>query len=147
MALELAVELVLALGLGAQLAPELADLKELELELALGAAELALRRLLSYRLELDYWKEKVMDQGEWIALGLALGFGLGWLTAWIQERAYWREKVQALESLLDLQTERSARLGLNLDLELQKIQELRSQLGTLLELELAQAQQEQEQPR
>lgn len=79
-----------------------------------------------------------MDQGQWIALGLALGFGLGWVTAWIQERAYWREQVQGLESVLEWQRERSARLGLDLDLELEKIQELRSQLATLLALELAQ---------
>lgn len=79
-----------------------------------------------------------MDQGEWIALGLALGFGAGWVTAWIQERAYWREKVQGLESDLAWQKERS---GLALDLELEKIQELRLQLGTLLALELDSRQQ------
>jgi hypothetical protein len=90
-----------------------------------------------------------MDQGEVIALGLALGFGFGWVTAWIQERAYWRQEVQGLEKVLEWQRERSVRLeaelqskiqrekdlGLALDLELQKIQELRSQLGTLLALE------------
>lgn len=102
-----------------------------------------------------------MDQGEAIALGLALGFGLGWVTAWIQERAYWRQQAQELE--LDLESERVRsirlekalekekatvdRIGALLDLELQKIQELRSQLGTLLALELAQAEQEQERPR
>lgn len=93
-----------------------------------------------------------MDQGEILALGLALGFGLGWATAWIQETAYRRRQVQGLE--LDLESEKARsirlekaleketatvdRIGALLDLELQKVGELRSQLRNLVELELAQ---------
>ena len=53
LARELDPELELELDLGAQLALGLAALRELEVELAQAAAELALRQPLSYRLELD----------------------------------------------------------------------------------------------
>ena len=93
-----------------------------------------------------------MDQGEAIALGLALGFGLGWVTAWIQERAYWREKLEEsgrsvvywcrrvadLEKALAKEKATVDRIGALLDLELEKVGELRSQLRNLLELELVQ---------
>ena len=102
-----------------------------------------------------------MDQGEAIALGLALGFALGWLTAWIQSECYWRERAEEsgrsvvywcrrvadLEKALEKEKATVDRIGALLDLELMKVAELRSQLRTLVELELAQAEQEQEQPR
>jgi hypothetical protein len=72
-----------------------------------------------------------MDLGEALALGLALGFVLGWVTAWIQETAFRRRQAQGLESRIQA-------LELQLDLELEKVQELRSQLATLLVLELEQ---------
>lgn len=93
-----------------------------------------------------------MDQGEALALGLALGFVLGWFVCWVQEEGYWRRKVQELRSFLaqenrtnvelaiqsDSWEQLAEELRLRLDLESEKIQELRSQLGTLLALELKQ---------